>query len=456
MYAVRDVPGKGRGLVATTNIPKGSRILEEAPLITIPSVARGDEWLKAHISQQVEALHEKQRQPFLCMHNLYPYENIAEQSFGILRTNALPVETDGIGGAIFLEACLINHACDNNAQKNWNQRTKRHTIHALRDISNGEEITIYYLRHDSIRAHRQTKLKEKFGFICACHLCSLPEDQSQKSDARLEKIDHLDVLIGRDGMRMQFSLQTLRYADERICLYNQQGPGDAGLPRAYWDAAQIAVANGDMARGSIFAKRAVEGWRIAQGSDSKEVMEFGVLSRNLAKLPVYGLSMKWKTSTDDVPHELDSSDFEDWLWRREEPKNLSQISSLTGLRDPEIFPRFDDLSKRNGIFQQYYGQSATGPETMHHWCFLGEIVDSMTLRHLQLELMDSDNKVIPLHFYTNGRGSEIGAAQIRNGNTVAVLYAQRHVFVYGDPGIRHEDPKMLKVCIAIFCGKAVF
>ncbi|KAF2179638.1 hypothetical protein K469DRAFT_716138 [Zopfia rhizophila CBS 207.26] len=51
------------------------------------------------------------------MHNLYPYQNVAEQSLGIIRMNGLPIETNGIGGGVFLEACRINHACDNNAQK---------------------------------------------------------------------------------------------------------------------------------------------------------------------------------------------------------------------------------------------------------------------------------------------------------------------------------------------------
>jgi hypothetical protein len=148
---------------------------------------------------------------------------------------------------------------DNNAQKHWNQRIKRHTVYALRDIPKDEEITIYYLGYDSSREVRQKKLQDKFGFLCSCRLCSLPAQQSRKLDERLERIDYLDDLIGRDGMQMQFSLRSLRYADERVRLYNERGPGNSGLPRVYLDAAQIAVANGDLARGRIFAERAVEG-----------------------------------------------------------------------------------------------------------------------------------------------------------------------------------------------------
>jgi hypothetical protein len=91
---------------------------------------------------------------------------------------------------------------------------------------------------------------------------------------------------------MNFSERVLRYVDERIQLYNRQGPDDPSLPRAYLDAAQIEIANSDLARGRIFAERAVEEWRIAQGRDSNEVVEYTSLARNPATLPLYGLSTK--------------------------------------------------------------------------------------------------------------------------------------------------------------------
>jgi hypothetical protein len=88
-------------------------------------------------------------------------------------------------------------------------------------------------------------------------------------------------------------------------------------------------------------------------------------------------------------------------------------------------------------------------QPLRHWCFLGEIVGYTTLHHLELELTDIDDKKIPLHFYTDGRGSELAPAQIQQGHTVAVLYAQSRAFTYGDPGIRHEDPQKLKVCTVL-------
>jgi len=126
MYALQDVPGKGKGLVAMRKISKGTRILSEEAVITIEEQGSSKR-LQTSIRQQVEALSEHQRQAFLSMHNIHPYESDAEQYLGIVRTNSLPAELIGDKGAIFLEACRINHACDNNAQKNWNEKIKRHT-----------------------------------------------------------------------------------------------------------------------------------------------------------------------------------------------------------------------------------------------------------------------------------------------------------------------------------------
>lgn len=227
---------------------------------------------------------------------MYPYEENVKQFFSIIRTNALPIEENGTAGGVFLEACRINHCCNNNVQKHWNKRIGRHTVHASRDIVEGEDITIYYLDLDGIRDVHRQKLQDKLGFLCACCVCSLPAEESEENDQRLKRIQYLDDLVGRECMAMNFSERVLRYVDEHIQLHDRQGPDDAGLPRAYLDAAQIAIANGDLARGRIFAERAVKAWRIASGPDSSEVIEYAALARNPATLSLYGLSMKWKMS----------------------------------------------------------------------------------------------------------------------------------------------------------------
>lgn len=56
---------------------------------------------------------------------------------------------------LFLEMSQFNHACNPNAQATWNGSIGQETLHALRDIEDGEEITISYLGSLMLRKERQ-------------------------------------------------------------------------------------------------------------------------------------------------------------------------------------------------------------------------------------------------------------------------------------------------------------
>jgi hypothetical protein len=62
-----------------------------------------------------------------------------------------------------------------------------------------------------------------------------------------------------------------------------------------------------------------------------------------------------------------------------------------------------------------------------------------------MDIKDVDGKTVLLFFHTNGRGIELAPSQVQKGYTVAILYAQRHVFMFSEPGIRHEKPTNIKV-----------
>ncbi|KAJ6126131.1 SET domain-containing protein [Penicillium samsonianum] len=443
MYELKDVTGKGKGLVATINISQGTRILCEEPVIRIPHNhdQLGSKKLQRYVRQQVNALTEQQRLAFLSLHNIYPYENPAEQCIGIIRTNAFSIEDGETGGGVFLEASRINHACDNNTQKTWNENIKRHTVHALRDISEGEEITVYYLAVHNSRQARQEALRAKFKFSCSCRICSLPPKQIQRNDKILKEIDHLDRLVGHLGLKgiLSSPLRTLRYLDREIQLYNMTGPDDPGLSRVYLDAAQVAIVHGDLARGRIFAERAVRSWWISGGSDSNEVIEYEALQQNPSQLPLYGMTMQWKRAVDDVPNAFGSTEFDDWLWKREvSPPSGAQ----RGLHNRATFPPFSSLPDDGGVDMGFYRGS---DRPQQHWCFLAEIVDFNFLARLHMKISDVDGRKIPLFFYTDDRGRELEPARLRRGYTVAILYAQQHAFIFDEPGIRHEDPARVKV-----------
>lgn len=83
----------------------------------------------------------------------------------------------------------------------------------------------------------------------------------------------------------------LRGVKRQVKLYDELGPWDAGLPGAFLDAAQILIANGDLARASEIL-RAVEGWRVSCGGDCVEVSRFGELKKDPSTHELYGVSMR--------------------------------------------------------------------------------------------------------------------------------------------------------------------
>lgn len=442
MYKLEEVPRKGKGLIATRMIPMGTRILSEEPIIRVPEIASGTKAARAYIRKQVDALTPDKRQAFLNMRNIHGGKGDSKY-LGIVRTNALPC-ADGESG-ILLDVCRINHSCDNNAQKSWNEKSKRHTVYAKRDIEEGEEITIYYLRVLNKRDTRQKALREKFAFTCACHLCSLPPEQSRETDRKLERILELDDLIGRGGATGILSnpLEKLRCVERQIQLYNELGPNYNGLPIAFFDAAHIVVAHGDLARAKIFFKRAILGWTVLEGADGSNVLQHGKYSEDPSKSMLYGLSKKWKTAVDEIPQERDSKQFEDWLWRREKPKQPGQ---LVDLRNGSTFPGFDGLPHEHEIDTNFYmriKESTYRPR--RHWLFLAEIVDSGAFIRLQMSIKDVDGMIVPLFFHTEQRGAELDPSLIKNGYTVAILYAEFHAFAFSEPGIRLEDSRHIKV-----------
>ena len=70
---------------------------------------------------------------------------------GIWQSNAYPCTGRGVPGssvdddqssAVFQYNCRLNHSCLANAHLAWNRQLGRQTLHALREIEPGEELTV--------------------------------------------------------------------------------------------------------------------------------------------------------------------------------------------------------------------------------------------------------------------------------------------------------------------------
>ncbi|KAG5991690.1 hypothetical protein E4U52_003425 [Claviceps spartinae] len=352
-----------------------------------------EEARRTSILQKVNALSKDQRRAFLSLHNIDRFDDNADQYLGIWSTNALRItEYNGLEDVqtregIFLEASRINHDCENNAFYHWNNNIKRHTVHAIRDIDAGKEITLSYVKYLENREKRKRTLKDYYDITCSCRLCSLPEKQSRQHYRKLEQIVRLNIPFLSLGEKdyAKSPLKILGYLHCRARLYTEIGREDVDLAKIYNSAWWIANLHGDSARARVFSQKAVSLWKILVGADHEYQCQSVNDMQDPTSHQICGrdLPKKWKTAIGDIPQGLSPDDFENWLWKRETPKGSEQPTSLPSQTD---FPGFADLPCKNDV-------GTDGSFKKRHWCFLGEIVKTQVPHPLELEIKDDVNFV---------------------------------------------------------------
>jgi hypothetical protein len=275
LYSIQEVSGKGRGWIATTTITKGTRILSESPLFQVPRYFDA-------ITKGVAALSKEQLMNFLSLHN--SFEDTYGPLVGRFLTNGLPLRNDDPDkGGIFLDASRINHSCNHNAHHTWEEAPQQLTVHTIKDIAKGEEITICYLGERQKGSRRREVLAKAFRISCSCSHCSLPPDQRKGSDERWDEIQKIDDSI-RNGLGFRLSpLQSLHDAHRLLNLLDEEDFAGACLPGAYNQAFNIAIMHGDVARARVFAERAVSTAITLSDNDCPDVQILTGLAKNLCQ-----------------------------------------------------------------------------------------------------------------------------------------------------------------------------
>jgi hypothetical protein len=314
LFEIKDIPGKGKGLVARFNISSGTCILCEKPLLTIQS--KPPEELEPLLVAKLKAMSRASQRQFLALHNNFP----GKYPFsGVVKTNALPCGSGSLVGGVYPTACLINHSCIPNAHNSWNSSKEHETIHAIQPIKSGAEITISY-DHGGPSSVRQEFLKKSFGFICACSGCTLASSSLQASDNRRTQIQSLDEAIGDPFRMMNSPHESLWDCYLLLRALEQEFDGYAGMliARLYYDAFQVCIAHKDQARASIFAERAYKVRVLYEGEDSPETLRIKSLAFKPADHSSFGVySNQWQTTRELVPKGLDMVQFNNWLFRQE-------------------------------------------------------------------------------------------------------------------------------------------
>ncbi|OSD05164.1 SET domain-containing protein [Trametes coccinea BRFM310] len=257
----------GVGLFATRAIPRGAVVLSEAPVFTQPPPpGRTNSTVMAALSQ---CTRDEQRQYFnLANAHKAPRQGKREllPALGIFETNALPCGK-GRGGrraGVFLLAARLNHSCQPNVARSWDECAQRMTFRALRDIGEGEELCMNYVDVLGTRAQRMEELRTAFGFECACEACALVGEELLASDRRRAAVRRLFEEVAVCGSEPTLGLRKVKLAlrllkEENLVHYEAS---------FCFDAFQFCILVSDYVNAKLWVRKAWEASCNTSGPDS--------------------------------------------------------------------------------------------------------------------------------------------------------------------------------------------
>lgn len=233
-FALKDLPGRGVGVVATRLIPAASIILQDEATLTIPMrKPTTAESLLILFSQYVACSAEVRKQVLaLHAHSCPGHEEAirnllatwqADVQFtqqqvelivrlpSIFGTNMFDDTAPG-ASSLYLQASRFNHSCVPNCDYGHTSDGERPTmtIRASRDIQPDEELCLPYVDFYEERGQRMADLEHSWGFVCSCPACDEDNpavdtgahEEMLEEYRRLKKDSHAQILYscGRETL----------------------------------------------------------------------------------------------------------------------------------------------------------------------------------------------------------------------------------------------------------------
>lgn len=320
------MPGKGLGVIATRPICKGELVLAESPLMRITM----SHYLAEDVEAVFETLGEEQKVAYMSLASahgqdpsLYPSatspsvtnkrerRRIQEQHeartndvrtvFSIFITNAMQVEE---GAGIFELASRFNHDCVPNACFSWDEGRQLETVHAVKDITEGEascpipfigdvfridaaqEITLCYCDPYFDISMRRWELKH-YGFQCRCKACINPDDPKSFAFASRErrwKLRELDIelrVAAKDTDRLRIRIET-------VATMREEGLCCPMMAHMYLEIARGFERGGDVEKAVKAATKALETYTICLGIANEKTQDAAKSVRAFEKQRVGG------------------------------------------------------------------------------------------------------------------------------------------------------------------------
>jgi len=187
---VTEIPGKGKGLVASKDFKKGQVVFQESAAIIVHAPSRLVPLQE--LKDQISKMSEEQKNKFYqltAVGEINPAELAAAlrenclHELDIFLSNAIVKRINDDKMVLFPSNSLMNHSCAPNVLQRYSSDADDVSeIRAIKDILKGEEVTQCYTRGLMTSSQMKAMLQEVFRFDCKCGVCT-------------GSIPHQDVLI---------------------------------------------------------------------------------------------------------------------------------------------------------------------------------------------------------------------------------------------------------------------
>ncbi|OTA68672.1 SET domain-containing protein [Hypoxylon sp. EC38] len=233
VYEVIDIPGKGKGVVATRQINRAEPIIADWAALVVDlnfptSVKRAQGYQLLHVA--VDQLSDPDRVLLLARNNVFSADIVED----VLRTNAFSFTVAGeTHMALYPQVARVNHACRPNAFIRFTPSSLAVSIVALKDIEPGEEITLTYVPMGKTREERRAGLL-KWGFISSKAEVAASDYRREKiKQLRQEVMEAVEAWDGTRAVKLTHEILELMRAEDLAPLYASQYEI---LARLYWKA----------------------------------------------------------------------------------------------------------------------------------------------------------------------------------------------------------------------------
>ncbi|KAF7297890.1 ER lumen protein-retaining receptor [Mycena chlorophos] len=361
-FRLADIPGKGKGLIATRSLKQGDLILVERPLmittVGVP-VKYPETFTQAQIAQHslneferyaaivVDRLEESRREAFFALQNSHT-EDGSGPIVGRTRTNGLGLANlqpgasglESMYSAICDHISRLNHSCSPNTQPKFNRAMFAFELYAVREIAEGEELTFQYIDITRPAAERVEACKP-YAFKCTCTACIEP---TEESDARRQAIKAFLPIVRAWSTNPALADDWLiNKCLEQIDLLEKEGMQYS----EYYCLAVISIMDSYIALGD--AKRASE-WAARYKSLMWSEHYVAVDDLLDAQSPSYKKNGMWRMRKDNTP-QGDAGKIMKMLAELAGPEGSK---ALGGGQEMYVFPEDMQSPRVRGILEKYF------------------------------------------------------------------------------------------------------